>query len=113
MGDLDDRELPPHHFHSRRHFLKAGAAAGLGFLVSPSVFAQGRPTGPPPAHTGRPGRRYVVRGGAVMSMDPAVGDFPRADVLVEGKKIVAVGPTIDAGDASVIDARGRVVMPGF
>ena len=35
------------------------------------------------------------------------------DVLVEGKKIVAVGRHIDAGGAAVIDARGRIVMPGF
>jgi hypothetical protein len=27
-------------------------------------------------------------------MDPAVGDFPRADILVEGKRIVAVGPPL-------------------
>ena len=48
-----------------------------------------------------------------MSMDPKVGDFAQADVLVEGKKIVAVGPHLHAGGADVIDARGRIVMPGF
>ncbi|GAB7039235.1 MULTISPECIES: amidohydrolase family protein [Catenuloplanes] len=60
-----------------------------------------------------PGRPYVIRGGTVMSMDPAVGDFESADVLVDGGRIVAVGPGVDAPDADVIDARGRVVMPGF
>ena len=55
----------------------------------------------------------VIRGGAVMSMDPQVGDFARGDVLVEGKKILAVGPNLNAGGADVIDARGRIVMPGF
>ena len=29
-----------------------------------------------------------------MSMDPQVGDFAQADVLVEGKKILAVGPSL-------------------
>jgi 5-methylthioadenosine/S-adenosylhomocysteine deaminase len=48
-----------------------------------------------------------------MSMDPSVGDFPQADVLVEGKKILAVGPNLHAGGAGEIDARGRIVMPGF
>ena len=48
-----------------------------------------------------------------MSMDPAVGDFVEADVLVEGKKIAAVGPNLRASGAGVIDARGRIVMPGF
>ena len=47
-----------------------------------------------------------------MSMDPQVGDFVQADVLVEGKKIVAVGPNLPASGA-VIDARGKIVMPGF
>ena len=67
----------------------------------------------PPATSGRPGRRYVIRGGHVMSMDPSVGDFVEADVLVEGKKIAAVGPNLHASGAGVIDARGRIVMPGF
>jgi imidazolonepropionase-like amidohydrolase len=34
-------------------------------------------------------------------------------VLIEGKKIVAVGPNLHAGGATEIDARGRIVMPGF
>jgi cytosine/adenosine deaminase-related metal-dependent hydrolase len=46
-------------------------------------------------------------------MDPAVGDFVQADVLVEGKKILAVGPNLHAGGAGEIDARGKIVMPGF
>jgi cytosine/adenosine deaminase-related metal-dependent hydrolase len=48
-----------------------------------------------------------------MSMDPGVGDFAQADVLVEGKKILAVGPNLPARGAGVIDARGRIVMPGL
>src|SRR5213079_579421 len=63
--------------------------------------------------SGRPGRRYLIRGGSVMSMDPSVGDFPQADVLIEGKKILAVGQNIKASGAAVIDARGKIVMPGF
>jgi cytosine/adenosine deaminase-related metal-dependent hydrolase len=46
-------------------------------------------------------------------MDKNVGDFAKADVLVEGKKILAVQPNIHAGNADEIDARGRIVMPGF
>jgi len=67
----------------------------------------------PPKDSGDRGRRYVIRGGAVMSMDPQVGNFEVADVLVEGKEIVAVRPGINAAGADVIDARGRIVMPGF
>ncbi|HEX7743083.1 MAG TPA: amidohydrolase family protein [Sphingobium sp.] len=46
-------------------------------------------------------------------MDPHVGDFACADVLVSGRRIEAVGPNIDAGDAAILDAHGMIVMPGF
>ena len=41
-------------------------------------------------------------------MVPAVGDFPQADVLVEGKNIVAMGPNLNADGATMIDARGII-----
>ena len=101
----------------RRDFLKAstaGAAAagatGLGLFSPRPAAADEREA---PEHSGRNNRRYIIRGGAVMSMDPKIGDFPKADVLVEGKKILAVGPNLQAGGADEIDARGRIVMPGF
>ena len=116
MCRLCDERRVRKHFGSRRNFLKGVAATGVAatglslFAAGPAAADDG--TGPPDDH-GRPGRRYVIRGGSVMSMDPKVGDFPRADVLVEGKKILAVGPNLPAGDAAVIDATGRIVMPGF
>ena len=64
-----------------------------------------------PAGTGGSGRRIVLKGGIVLSMDPKVGDFEKADVLIEGKKILAVGPNLKA--AAVIDATNRIVMPGL
>src|SRR5215510_15142165 len=115
MCQLCDEGKPQSHSESRRDFLKAtaatGAAAGLNLLAArPAAAAR---DDDPPEDNGRRGRRYVIRGGAVMSLDPHVGDFPQGDVLVEGKKIIAVGPNLPAGDAGVIDARGRIVMPGF
>jgi cytosine/adenosine deaminase-related metal-dependent hydrolase len=99
---------------SRRDFLKVSAATGaaatgLHLFDPPAVAANDNA----PGDSGRPGRRYVIRGGHVMSMDPSVGDFVEADVLVEGKRIAAVRPNLRVGGASVIDARGRIVMPGF
>jgi cytosine/adenosine deaminase-related metal-dependent hydrolase len=99
---------------TRRDFM-AGVAAAGATAAGLSLFAPRPATaqvGMPPYGTGHPGTRYVIKGGYVMSMDPAVGDFVKADVLVEGKKIVAVGPDIDAS-GQVIDATGRIVMPGF
>ena len=98
---------------SRRDFLKGGAAglavgglggAALGAGVAMSARAQ---AGPPKG----PGR-MLLRGGIVLSLDPAVGDFEQADVLIEGRKIIAVGPNLSAG-GQVVDCRGTIVMPGF
>jgi cytosine/adenosine deaminase-related metal-dependent hydrolase len=55
----------------------------------------------------------LVRGGLVVSMDPAVGTLPRADVLIEDGRIAAIGPDLDAAGAEVVDASGKIVMPGF
>jgi cytosine/adenosine deaminase-related metal-dependent hydrolase len=116
MCKLCEAGLRLDHSGSRRHFLKmstatAVASTGLG-LFAPRA-ARADDDDQKPDDSGAPGRRYLIRGGAVMSMDPKVGDFAQADVLVEGKKIVAVGPSLHAGGAAVIDARGRIVMPGF
>jgi 5-methylthioadenosine/S-adenosylhomocysteine deaminase len=47
-------------------------------------------------------------------MDPSLGEHPRADVLVEGSRIIAVAPDLDPGDvAHVVDAAGCLVLPGF
>ena len=110
MCKLCDDKVPHHHFGSRRKFLKGAvatgmAAAGLNLFAARPAAADNPPM---------PGQRYVIRGGSVMSLDPKVGDFAQADVLVEGKKITAVGPNLQVGtDAAVIDASGRIVMPGF
>src|SRR5881397_2062571 len=117
MCKLCDEGIPQSHSASRRDFLKATAATGAA-AASLNLFAPRRAAadgGDPPEDTGRPGRRYVIRGGSVMSMDPdpKVGDFAQADVLVQGKKILAVGPNLKVGAAGEIDARGRIVMPGF
>ncbi|MGH8873301.1 MAG: amidohydrolase family protein [Acidimicrobiia bacterium] len=60
-----------------------------------------------------PTGRKLIRGGIVLSLDPKVGDFPVGDVLIEGDRIAAVGPALEAGEAEIIDASGMIVMPGF
>jgi 5-methylthioadenosine/S-adenosylhomocysteine deaminase len=81
----------PHQF-SRREFLAVAAAAAL----------------PPQAVA----RRTLLKGGSVLSLDPKVGDFEKADVLIEGSRILEVKPNITAS-ATVIDASNTIVMPGF
>lgn len=49
-------------------------------------------------------------------MDAAVGDFECADLLVEGDKISAIAEHIELGDnpdTHIVDASGKIVMPGF
>src|SRR5215510_41618 len=107
---------------SRRDFLKVGAGAVAGVAAS-QLFPNeakardrdGRDDDFLDRHSrGKRdrNRRTLIKGGIVLSLDPKVGDFESADVLVEGKKIVAVGPNLHGGGEE-IDARGMVVMPGF
>jgi len=49
----------------------------------------------------------------VLSLDPRVGDFDTADVLIDGTTIAAVGPNLTASNAQVIDASHAIVMPGL
>ena len=56
---------------------------------------------------------HLIRGAAVVSMDPEIGTLSRADVRVEDGRIVAVGPGLRAPGAEVIDASSMIVMPGL
>ncbi|HVQ93870.1 MAG TPA: amidohydrolase family protein [Mycobacteriales bacterium] len=56
--------------------------------------------------------KMLLRGGQVITMDDSIGDLPKADVLIDGDKIVAIEPEITA-DAEVVDVTGQIVLPGF
>ena len=108
---------------SRREFL---ATAGAGAFAAgeqirlkadttrpvhlrPETFASQR--GAAPA-AGAQGSRLLLKGGCVLSLDPKVGDFDTADVLIDGSRIAAIGPNLTA-TATTIDASNTIVMPGF
>ena len=57
--------------------------------------------------------RVLIKGGIVLTQDPALGEMADADVLVEDDKIAAVGRNLSADGARTIDATGDVVIPGF
>ena len=47
--------------------------------------------------------RTLIRGGYVLTLDPALGDLANADVLIDGETIAAVGRGLSGGpDANVI-----------
>jgi 5-methylthioadenosine/S-adenosylhomocysteine deaminase len=96
---------------SRRQFLcstAATAAAATVIGASGKTASAQQPGGAPVA-----GRPILIKGGCVLTLDRAVGDFEQADVLVEGGKILAVQANISAPNAEVIDASRMIAMPGF
>ena len=57
--------------------------------------------------------RMLIKGGIVLTQDPALGEMPGADVLIEDDKIAAIGHGLSADGARAIDATGDIVIPGF
>jgi 5-methylthioadenosine/S-adenosylhomocysteine deaminase len=99
---------------SRRDFLSAAAAVSAGGLTAAAVGVpseagrQDSGTAPPQ------GGRVLLKGGAVLTLDQDLGDFETADVLIEGRRIAAVGPDLQAAAGiEVVDASSMIVMPGF
>jgi cytosine/adenosine deaminase-related metal-dependent hydrolase len=94
----------------RRQFTKLLSATALSGLAAPALikpsFAQG-------AAALLPRGNYLIKNGAVITVDPARPVLPRADVHVRNGRIEAVGPDLTAAGAETIDATDMIVMPGF
>jgi cytosine/adenosine deaminase-related metal-dependent hydrolase len=88
-------------------FVGAAALSGaLPFGLAAKAIAQ---TAAAPLPRGT----YLIKNGAVVTVDEILGTLPRADVLVRDGRIAGVGPNLAAADAEVIDASDMIVMPGF
>ena len=92
---------------SRRGFVAAGAA------LAGTVAASGLFTRAAHAQQAPSARRLLFKGGTVLTMDRALGDLARGDMLVENGRIAAVGPNLTAADAQTINCANMIVMPGF
>jgi 5-methylthioadenosine/S-adenosylhomocysteine deaminase len=57
--------------------------------------------------------RTLIENAAVVTMDPGLGEFERANILIEGAHIVGIGPGIEAADAERLDASHMIAMPGM
>lgn len=68
---------------------------------------------PIPKFAGSAGKKVIIRGGNILTMDDQLGDYAGGDLLIEGNKIIEIGYNLVAEDAEIIDARGKIVMPGF
>jgi cytosine/adenosine deaminase-related metal-dependent hydrolase len=85
--------------------LRGGIAAAMGIVMPGRASAQSGSL---------PGRdEFVLRGGRVLSMDPAIGDLPQADVHIRNGQIAAVQESIPASGVAVVDAADMLVLPGF
>ena len=104
---------------NRRGFVKGLAGVGLAGLAGASPLAQGPSSAPIGSRSTGPARRlpargeFVIRRGYVLTMDNDLGEIADADVHVKNGEILAVGKTLRAPGATVIDGRNTIVMPGF
>jgi dihydroorotase len=82
--------------NNRRQLL--GMAASAALIYASDAFAQ---------------RTYdlVIKGGRVI--DPAQNVNSEMDVAISGDRIAMVGPSIAPGDARVLNATGKLVVPGL
>jgi 5-methylthioadenosine/S-adenosylhomocysteine deaminase len=60
-------------------------------------------------------RGLLIAGGHVVTGDPELGDLPDGDVVVRDGRIAAVARNLKGSepDAEIIDATGRLVIPGL
>jgi 5-methylthioadenosine/S-adenosylhomocysteine deaminase len=95
---------------NRRRFTSLVGATALSAMPAPALtgrsFAQGAAA---PVSRGN----YLIKNGAVITVDPLRGVLPRADVHVRDGRIEAIGPDLQVAGAEIIDATDMIVMPGF
>src|SRR5437660_683010 len=100
---------------SRRQIIRMGAAfASARAAAAQSPGRDAIEAGLAPLNPD-PNRRILLKGGTIISMDPGVGDFVQGDILIQGKKIAAVGPSLKSSGPAprVIDASNTILIPGF
>ncbi|WP_299476987.1 amidohydrolase family protein [uncultured Roseibium sp.] len=84
---------------NRRHFLSGIATGSLALAAPNRLFAQTKP-------------RILIRGASIFDgQSPALVNG--MDVLVENSIITAIGESLSADEAEIIDADGRVLTPGM
>lgn len=57
--------------------------------------------------------RKLIKNATIVTMDPIKQIIPKGDILIEGKIIREIAPSIKADDAEIINAEGMIVAPGF
>jgi 5-methylthioadenosine/S-adenosylhomocysteine deaminase len=108
---------------TRRGLFKAGAALAVA-TAAPILAGDAGQRGPARDDGGTleplwrepspPGRRILLKGGTIISMDPKIGNLVKGDVLVEGTQIVNVAAEVKAPpQVQLINAANTIIIPGF
>ncbi len=97
---MSDRQL---YHASRRSFLTGAGALPLAACAAS--------TSPRPTNSAR----TLIKGGFIYAADETNTAIPDGWVFVEGKRIAAIGPSSQEPPAAdrIIDASGKLVLPGF
>src|SRR5436190_5234568 len=96
---------------TRRGFFQISAALAAG-VAAPRQSKESEIVERDSRRNRDPNRRILLKGGTIVSMDPKIGDFVKGDLLIQGKKISAVGASLQAS-GEVIDASNTIIIPGF
>lgn len=59
------------------------------------------------------GKKILIKGATIISMDDAVGNIEKGDILIDGTKIEAIGQNLSVAGATIINAEGMIAIPGF
>ncbi len=122
MSDTCGPRCNHRHNHrlSRRSILGGGAGLFAFAQNANAHDSSGRNSHGPDDDPGEhgPGTRrceqpLLIKNAAIVSLDPAVGDLASGDMLVRRGVIEAIGVNLHVPGARKIDARGKIVTPGF
>jgi 5-methylthioadenosine/S-adenosylhomocysteine deaminase len=58
-------------------------------------------------------KRTLIRNSVIITIDKKLGDFEKADILIEDDIIAVVGPNLGLEDAQIIDGSSMIVLPGL
>jgi 5-methylthioadenosine/S-adenosylhomocysteine deaminase len=95
---------------NRRTFGAVLSATALSGFAAPPLISRSFAQAPAPTV---PRGNYLIKNGAVITVDPTLGTLPRVDIHVNNGRIEAIGPDLAVAGAETIDATDMIVMPGF
>jgi 5-methylthioadenosine/S-adenosylhomocysteine deaminase len=111
MVDDCGRPLPASGVGRRTLFAAVGATAVAPLAAAVPAVAAGPHK---PSTAGKPARgHFLIKGAALVSVDPNIGNQAVADIEVRDGRIIQVGRDLRVRGAKVIDASRMIAIPGF